>query len=171
MKLAINVAAFQAGWFTCVLGAAHGLPWIGVAAAAAVVAWHAFRAQRPARELTLIAAAIAVGAIFDSALATSRWVEFAPQAPAPDAAPYWILALWALFATTLNVSLGWMRGRPALAAALGLFAGPLAYWAGARLGALEIVKPAAALVALALGWAVILPLLIALARRLELRAP
>jgi hypothetical protein len=171
VKLALNVAAFQAGWFACVLGAAHGLPWIGVAAAAAVVAWHTSGAQQPARELTLVVAALAVGATFDSALATSRWVEFAPPAAAEGVAPYWILALWALLATTLNLSLGWLRGRPALAAALGFIAGPLAYLAGARLGALEILKPAAALVALALGWAVVLPLLLALARRLEPRAP
>ena len=65
--------------------------------------------------------------------------------------PYWILAMWALFATTLNASLGWLHGRPALAGALGMLSGPLAYWAGARLGAIELVQPAAALAALALG--------------------
>ncbi len=167
MRLALNIVLFQAAWFACVLGAAHGVAWIGVAVAAAVVAWHALRAPQPATELALVAAALAIGALFDSALAASGWLEFAPPAPAAYLAPYWILAMWALFATTLNVSLGWLHRRLALAAVIGMLAGPLSYWAGARLGALELVEPAAALIALALGWTAILPGLLALARRLE----
>lgn len=82
-------------------------------------------------------------------------------------APWWILALWALFATTLNVSLGWLRSRLLLAGVLGGVAGPFAYWAGERLGALSLREPVAALGALTLGWAAILPALLALARRLD----
>ena len=169
MRLALNIVLFQAAWFACVLGAAHGVPWLGIAAAAAVVAWHTFSAPQPATEFKLVAAALVIGALFDSALAGSGWLEFAPPAPAAYLAPYWILAMWALFATTLNVSLGWLRRRLALAAVVGMFAGPLSYWAGARLGAVELVEPAAALIALALGWTAILPGLLALARRLEAR--
>ena len=164
MTLALNVALFQAGWLACVLGAAYGLPWAGVAAAAAVVAWHA---RRAAAELKLVALAVAVGALSDSALAASGWVDFAPVAAAEGLAPWWILAMWALFATTLNVSLAWLRSRLPLAALLGAMSGPLAYWAGARLGALELRQPAAALGALALVWAAVLPGLLAAARRLD----
>lgn len=167
MTLVINIAAFQAGWFACVLGAAHGYPWLGVAAAAAAVGLHALNSPHPARELKLVAAAVLVGALFDSTLTAAGWVAFKPDALPENLAPFWILALWALFATTLNVSLHWLRARLALAAVLGLLAGPLAYWAGARLGALELTRPAAALGALALGWALMLPGLLALARRLE----
>jgi hypothetical protein len=167
LTLALNVALFQAGWLACVLGAAHGLPWAGVAAAAGVVAWHLMRARRAAEELKLVALAVAVGALSDSALAASGWVEFAPAAAADGLAPWWILAMWALFATTLNVSLAWLRTRLPLAALLGAMSGPLAYWAGARLGALELRQPAAALGALALVWAAALPGLLAAARRLD----
>ena len=167
MTLALNAAAFQAGWFACVLGAAYGWPWAGVAAAAGLVAFHALRAPRPGQELKLVAVAVLVGALWDSVLVAAGWIAFAPDAFAQNLAPYWILALWALFATTLNVSLGWLRRRLLLAALLGALAGPLAYWGGAKLGALELREPAAALVALALGWAAILPALLALARRLD----
>ena len=166
MTVALNVALFQAGWLACVLAAAHGLPWAGILAAAAVVAWHTARAQSPARELKLVALAVVVGALCDSALAASGWIAFAPEAAA-GLAPWWILAMWALFATTLNVSLAWLRSRLPLAGVLGAISGPLAYWAGARLGALELRQPAAALAALALGWAAILPGLLAAARRMD----
>jgi Protein of unknown function (DUF2878) len=166
LTLFLNVALFQAGWFACVLAAAQGLPWAGVAAAAAIVAWHALRARQPAQELKLIGLALLVGAFADSALAASGWIVFAPDAAA-GLAPWWILAMWALFATTLNVSLAWLRSRLPLAALLGAVSGPLAYWAGARLGALELRQPAAALGALALVWAATLPGLLAAARRLD----
>ena len=166
MTVVLNIALFQAGWLACVLGAAQGLPWAGILAAAAIVAWHAARAQRPALELKLVALAVIVGAACDSALAASGWIAFAPEAAA-GLAPWWILAMWALFATTLNVSLAWLRSRLPLAGILGAISGPLAYWAGARLGALEFRQPAAALAALALGWAAILPGLLVAARRLD----
>lgn len=167
LTLAVNVALFQAGWLACVLGAAHGMPWAGIAAAAAVVAWHVARARRPAQELKLAALAVLAGALCDSALAASGWIGFAPDAPAPGLAPWWILAMWALFATTLNVSLAWLRSRLPLAGLLGAISGPLAYFAGARLGALELRQPVAAVGALALVWAVALPGLLAAARRLD----
>ena len=167
MTLALNAAAFQAGWFACVLGAAYGRPWAGVAAAAGLVVLHALQAPRPRQELKLVAIAVLVGALWDSALAAAGWIVFAPEAFGENLAPYWILAMWALFATTLNVSLGWLRARLLLAAVLGLLAGPLAYWAGANLGALELREPAAALGALALGWSALLPGLLLLARRLD----
>jgi hypothetical protein len=54
-----------------------------------------------------------------------------------------------------------------LAAALAAVAAPLSYLAGQRLGALSMPRPALALAAQAVGWAVILPLLLHLARRLD----
>lgn len=167
MNFALNATAFQAGWFACVLGAAYGWPWAGVAAAAGLVAFHALRAPRPRQELKLVAVAVLVGALWDSLLVAAGWIDFAPDAFAQNLAPYWILAMWALFATTLNVSLGWLRRRLALAVLLGALAGPLAYWAGANLGALELRQPAVALGALALGWSAILPGLLLLARRFD----
>jgi hypothetical protein len=72
-----------------------------------------------------------------------------------------------LFATTLNLSLGWLKGRPALAALLGAVGGPLAYFAGHRLGGIELPDPAVALLVQGLGWSVLMPLLTSLATRLN----
>jgi hypothetical protein len=72
--------------------------------------------------------------------------------------------MWALFATTLNVSLGWLQGRWVLTVVLGAMAGPLSYWAGVRMGAVQFVEPAQAVAALAVGWGLATPLLLLLAR-------
>jgi hypothetical protein len=84
--------------------------------------------------------------------------------------PPWMIALWANFATTLNLSLAGLQTRPWLAALLGLVGGPLAYWGGAGLGAMTFVAPLPALIALGLGWALLTPLLLALAATLTRRS-
>jgi len=79
--------------------------------------------------------------------------------------------MWGLFATILNVSLRWLRGRWLIAAIAGGLGGPLAYYGGHRLGALEFGDQSAALIALAIGWAVITPILMAVATRFDGYAP
>ena len=167
MMLIVNVALFQAGWFACVLGAAHGLPWLGALAAAVIAGIHLVRAPQPLRELVLLAAAAALGAAFETLLVQSGWVRFDTGVLIPGAAPYWMVALWAIFATTLNVSLRPLRAHPALAALLGAIGGPAAYYAGASLGALQFAGAGAALAAIAAGWAILAPVLLAAARRLD----
>ena len=75
--------------------------------------------------------------------------------------------MWMLFATTLNVSLRWLKQRPELAAALGVVAGPAAYFSGYRLGGVEIPDLLPAMSVLALGWAILMPVLMALSNRLD----
>ncbi len=159
MAIVSNIALFQLGWFACVLGAAHGLPWAGALIAMLIVAWHVARASTPQRELALVAGAALLGAVFESALVQTDLVRYSAGVLIEGGAPYWMIALWALFATTLNVSLRGLRGQPWLAAVLGAVGGPLAYFAGARLGALEFAAAGAALVAIGAGWAVLTPLL------------
>ncbi len=162
-----NFVLFQYGWFACVLSAAALAPWFGAVSAIAVAAIHLWLAPRPQAELALILAAVAIGTLWDSLLVALGWLRYPSGEITPWLAPYWIIALWALFATTLNVSLRWLRGRTALAAAFGAFGGPLAFYAGHRLGAVEIPDMATTLGVLALGWAVLTPALLAIARRLD----
>jgi hypothetical protein len=167
MSLIINAALFQAGWFACVLGAAHGLPWIGAVAAGFIIAWHLARAAQPTRELALVAVAAVLGALFETLLVQTGWVRFETGVIVEGAAPYWMVALWAIFATTLNVSLRSLRPHWWLATLLGAIGGPVAYYAGARLGALEFGAAGAALTAIGIGWAILTPALLGAARRLD----
>jgi hypothetical protein len=60
----------------------------------------------------------------------------------PWLAPVWIIAMWAGFATLLHVALRWLLPHRWLAALLGAVGGPLAYYAGMRLGAVNFPDPA-----------------------------
>ena len=156
----LNIILFQLGWFACVLGAANGYAREGAIVAALIVALHIARAPRPKREAMLALAAALLGLVFESALVWAGWVRV-------EEGIYWLVALWALFATTLNESLRMLQTRPGIAALFGAVGGPLAYYAGARMGALDFVQPAAMLAALAVGWAAATPLLLSVARRLN----
>ena len=171
MPLVVNFVAFQVGWFSSVIGGAQQLPWLGPVVALLVVGWHLMQARRPMAELTLVVGCGLIGAVFDSVLVALGWVSYPSGMLIDVLAPYWIVTMWMLFATTLNMSLRWLKGRPALASILGLVAGPAAYWAGHKLGGVEFVDPVAALVALGAGWAVLLPLLMPLARTFDGMSP
>ena len=75
MNILFNAIAFQLGWFACVLGGANQLPWLGTLVAILIVYWHLNQAQRPGRELTLLAVVGALGALWDSLLVAAGWLE------------------------------------------------------------------------------------------------
>jgi hypothetical protein len=167
MTMLVNFVAFQIGWFDCVLGAARGTPWLGVAVAAAVVAFHLGRASRARLELTLILIAAAIGFVWDSALVMLGWIAYPNGALIAGTAPIWIVAMWVVFSTTLNVSLAWLKRSLPLAVVFGAVGGPIAYVAGEKLGGLAFVQQTPALIALAIGWAAITPLLLRIADRFD----
>jgi len=159
----INFLAFQTGWFACVLGAAHGLPWLGPLAAVPVLALSVRQAPQRMQQLQRLALVTLLGSTFDQAVLLSGWLSY-PAADWPaQLLPPWMVALWALFATTLDASLRWLRQHLRLAALLGALSAPLAYYAGAQLGASSWHDPRPLLATLAVGWALLLPLLLRLA--------
>jgi len=162
-----NFVLFQVAWFACVLGGAHETPWIGPAVVAGVVAYHLSRAPNPKAEFSLLALVAGINTTFDSALAATGWLSYPSGQWHPLLAPYWIVALWVAFATTLNVSLSWLKGRLLLALAFGAVGGPLAYFAGAQMGGVTFHEPALALTALAFGWATITPTLVLIATQID----
>jgi hypothetical protein len=166
-KILMNFVACQLGWFACVLGGANDVALAGTLAVAVLVGMHLALAQRPGPEALLIATAAAVGLAWDSTLVGLGLMNYPSGNFATGLAPYWIVAMWALFATSLNLSMAWLKGRPRLAALFGAVGGPLAYLGGARLGGLEMPDPVVALGVQAAGWAVILPLLTLMAERLN----
>lgn len=166
-KIFLNFIAFQAAWFACVLGGANDRALAGTMVVGAVIGLHLALARRPVPEALLIAVAAVIGLVWDSWLVTFGLMSYSTGSLAPGLAPYWIVAMWALFATSLNLSMAWLKGRPWLAALFGAVGGPLAYLAGARLGGLQMPDPVLALGVQALGWAVLLPVLTSLAARLN----
>jgi len=155
-----NFITFQIGWFACVLGASTDKAWVGLVIAMIVVLFHLYSDDDPMAEVKLIFTAMLLGLILDGLLTSSNWLIYANQNGQSFVPPYWIIALWAIFATTINVTLKWMHSRYVIACIFGMIGGPLSFIAGKELGAVVFIQPTQALLALAIGWGIAMPLLI-----------
>ena len=162
----VNYAAYQAGWFAAVVGAALGHGDVGAAVAAALIGLHLYLARERGRELALLALAMGTGLAVETwqlQAGTYRTLSGAAPAGLP---PAWLLALWAQFATTFRYSGRAVLVRPATAMLFGALGGPLAFLAGERLGAVALTTPLwPGLVRLAVGWTAALALFSWVARR------
>ncbi|MBS3958972.1 MAG: DUF2878 domain-containing protein [Xanthomonadaceae bacterium] len=157
----LNFLGFQIVWLAAAWGAGQGLPWLGPTALLVFAVLHLAATPSPARDLRMLAIALPLGIVVDSTFALAGWLDFASPWPWPSLAPVWILAMWLGFALTLHHSMAFLDGRPLAAALLGLVGGPLAYWGAARgFDAVELTAaPLLVYAALALAWALALPLL------------
>ncbi|MBI1379793.1 MAG: DUF2878 family protein [Planctomycetaceae bacterium] len=167
MAKLLNFVAFQVCWFACVLGAANGMGWLGAVAVAVFLAAHCALHRRGTgkADLVLALSLVGVGLVSDTLLSRFGWLSFDTGSKL-WLVPLWMPALWANLGLTLRHSLSWLRGRYLLGAALGAISGPLSYWGGARLGALELhTDLVSSLVALALAWSLAMPLALFLEQR------
>jgi hypothetical protein len=155
-----NVAGFNAVWFSSVLGAAHGMPWLGPAMFAPFCLITLLRGGKAGADLSAMAVCSITGLLLDSSYLWTGLVSYASPWPSVHVLPVWLLVMWLNFALTMNHSLGWLGSRPWLAAAFGSFGGATSYFAGARLGALNFeASPALAISVIAVAWGIALPLL------------
>jgi hypothetical protein len=172
MNVLINALVFKVAWVSTVFGGANDLPMIGPAAVFVAVLIHLWLAAEPKRELTLVLMTGVIGLAWDSVMVAAGWLAYPSGTFAAGLAPYWIFAMWILFATTLNVTFRWLHSRLTLAAIIGAVFGPVAYLGGAAVGAVNLLNPVMGLVALSVAWALLLPGLLLLAQQLDgTRAP
>ncbi len=167
MGLFVNFAVFEIAWLSSVIGGAQQMPWIGPVAVLVALVLHLRAARKPVEEILLLLTCAMIGAGFDSMLVAAGWVTYKAGLFSEYFAPYWIITMWMLFATTLNVSMRWLRGKPKLAAFFGFYGGPASYIAGQELGGIVLVNQVASLLALAIGWAIMMPILMWLSENLD----
>ena len=167
MNLIINLIAFKIAWVATIFGSANNLPFIGPFMVLIAVTFHFWFAKDFFRELLLLSIAGMIGFFFDSVIVRLGLLVYSNGIFFPEAAPYWMVGLWVVFATTLNVSLKWMRSRYFLAALSGAIFGPISYVAGSKLGAVIINDANTVYIILAFGWAIVLPFLFFMARKLD----
>lgn len=164
----INLVLYQLGWLSCVLGVAFGYPVSGAVAALLLVALHLLLADKRKAELGLILLACLLGAVVDGLQQAAGLLVFKEDPRWPFWLPLWLLVIWAQFATLFRFALSWLSGRALLAALFGAIGGPLAYAGGIRLGAAQFgPDPPLSLTVLALLWALLMPLLVGLSRRID----
>jgi hypothetical protein len=155
----VNLLGFQAAWWATILSAANGMPGLAAAASGTAVALHLALFDRSAEERRLLLAATAVGLVLETGNALAGFTRFDPRPFDLPIAPAWMVVQWTVLGGILRHSLGWLRGRYALAAVLGAVAAPPAYLGGERLGALA-VGGTPALIAFAAEYAAAMPLLL-----------
>lgn len=163
----VNLAVFKVAWTAVVVSAAAGVPVVGAIAVAIAVGIRLWSCDNPEAEIRLLLVAATMGLAWESALVLAGLLEYSSGTWMPGLAPYWIVAMWILFATTLNSGMRWLRRSTAIAAVAGAIGGPLAFFAGASIGAVELASPVIALISIGIGWAVMLPFLVKLAIRLD----
>ena len=110
----------------------------------------------PTRRRLWVATACTLGIIMDSLWCILGQFEFTDS----SAVPPWMMALWLGFSAWWlwllgNVQMKWYWLIP-----LGAFSGPLAYYLGMQLGAMQLLAtPVYVWLLLAAGWAIFLPLI------------
>ncbi len=164
----LNVVAFQAGWLALVLAPANGVAYAGFAAAAAVIALHLWRSPDGLSEAKLLLAAAGLGLVVESAVLRGGFVGYTAAGSHDGIAPLWLVMMWPVFATSVNVTFRSFRNWTVAAAAFGFAFVPIAYLAGVKLGAMTMPEPIVrSLAAIGLGWAIALPLMFWLGQRLD----
>jgi hypothetical protein len=171
IRFIANIVAFEVGWSACILGLAHGRPWLGPVVVACIAAMTLVTDRIPARETVAVLTVAALGLLLDSILLAAGVLDVA-HGPRIAGAPALFFpvffAMWVNFALLLNVSLKWLHGRWALAAVLGGASAAPTYYFAQRLGAVELAEPRwLALTVVAIGYAFAVPGASWLARRLR----
>jgi len=103
-----------------------------------VVAAHLTLARRRRDELDLALWTAAIGVAVDTTQIGARHAALDAGTLVAWLPPPWLVVIWMQFAMTFHYSLRWLNGRPSRAALFGGLGGPLAFYAGRRLGIVDL---------------------------------
>ena len=148
----INFIGFQIGWFTCAFSAAYERQWIAIGVVVFMLFMHLFFSKRRTQDFYFILTVTLIGGVIETMAGLLGICRFNGSFYDNWIVPLWFLALWALFASTLHYSLSWLNRRYLLAAFLGAIAGPLSYFGGEKIGAIDIIGN----ITLSLSWLIII---------------
>ena len=157
LRLLTNVVLFQLGWFACLL--LSGV-WVVLIAITVLLLHFYFIVPQEQRikELNLIVIVLFVGVILELCY---LFGEVLIRSGGESYPAFWLLIIWALFATTFRYSLSWLRPKLWLASIFAGVAAPMSYYAGANLNATVSLNDNAifSLAVIAVSWAIVFPLL------------
>ncbi|UQG60524.1 DUF2878 domain-containing protein [Marinobacter sp. M3C] len=153
----LNFIMFELGWLACVM---LSQAWALAIVAIFLTLHFVLVSQYKMDELKFIVIGTLAGSLLDG-----LWLRTGILADTSGAAvitPPWLIALWAIFMTSLNHSLKWLGRNRLLMFLIVPIAGPFAYWSASALGAVTLPNLLPSLLALAVGWLVLFPALLAL---------
>mgnify|MGYP001033770395 FL=1 len=153
----LNFVMFELGWLACIL-----LPqaWALAVVGLFLLLHFVLVSQHKLEELQFIVIGTLAGSVLDG-----LWLRTGILADTSGAAvvtPPWLIALWAIFMTSLNHSLKWLGRNRLVMFLIVPIAGPFAYWSASALGAVTLPSLLPSLLALAVGWLVLFPALLSL---------
>ncbi|MUK64419.1 DUF2878 domain-containing protein [Aliivibrio fischeri] len=158
----INAVWFQLAWLAAIIYKQQAIPFLLLSVL--IHLWVSPSRKQDAMMITFIGI---IGVISDSFLSLIDIFSFANNV----IIPIWLIMIWAHFSIALNHSLKWLNRFHIVAISLfGAIAGPLNYLAGQRLGGVEFVYSLnITLFAVAVIWAVNLPVFIIIQKRINKR--
>ncbi len=161
----INLVIFQLAWFACILGAGYGLPWLGVLVVSLSVFGHLLCVRFDRGWVVLLMLSFVLGWGFDWAVLSLGAMGYPAHARLLTPVPIWMPFMWVNLATTLHLSMAWMKRRYAVAVLFGLLGGPGAYFTGMKLDAVLLGENLfRSLLIIGLEWAIAMPLLLVIAQ-------
>lgn len=167
----VNLLVFQLAWFACILGAGFGLPWLGVAVVVLSAIGHLAYVRFDRGWMALLVCAFLLGWVCDWMVLRTGAMGYPQHAHLLTEVPLWMPFMWVNIATTLHLSLGWMKGRYVLAMLFGFLGGPGAYFTGMKLDAVllgdDLLR---SLLIIGVEWAIAMPLLIIIAEKFSVHA-
>ncbi|WP_309043453.1 DUF2878 domain-containing protein [Marinobacter sediminicola] len=153
----LNFILFQIGWFNCVVYPDLIGPLVVVAF---LVIHFVLVSQKRFTELQFIGLGVLVGSLLDGLWLNTGILSDGSTGDGLRVTPPWLVAIWAIFMTTLSHSLNWISRKTLLAFMFAPIAGPFAYWSASKLGDVALPDLPLSLAALALGWLLVFPLLL-----------
>jgi len=163
MRNVLNFIAFQLVWLIVILAAANDKLTYALLATATFALIQVYFSRWRLTDIKLIGLGLLSGMMLDTIWLNLGWIAYA-DGQLGGLAPWWIGCLWVNFMLTLNHSLSWLQSRLKMLAMMTVFAAPLSYLAGSKLGAVTFLEPGISVLALSLSWALLVPMLMCLAR-------
>ena len=160
----INIGINQAIWFICVLGGNTGALF-----ALPLLLLNILLSPHKQADGQMIGLLLLLGILIDGSLQAIGFFSFTSSG---IPLPLWLAVIWAALAALPHHSLAWMKKRILLTMLFGALGGPLAYWAGVRLGAATFHWPLpSSLMLLGVVWGLLWPGVMAVAARQISRQP
>lgn len=149
MNKLTNAILFQACWFSAIM-----VSWQLALLPFALLLAHCLVVEKQSHPYAKLAFLACLGLLLDRLWFHLGWFRM-PEPFRPDLVgmPIWLVMMWSAFVLTLNSSLAWYQRYPSVFVIVCAVAGPLSYFAGQRLGVINITSMG--FVALTLQWALI----------------